>query len=37
ATGDPHYLEVGRTILNNLEKHARVPCGYAALSDISTG
>ncbi|CAF3499124.1 unnamed protein product [Rotaria socialis] len=37
ATGDPHYLEVGRTIMNNLEKHARVPCGYAALSDISTG
>jgi len=37
ATEDPHYLEVGRTILNNLEKHARVPCGYAALSDVSTG
>ncbi|UJR14515.1 hypothetical protein I4U23_001511 [Adineta vaga] len=36
ATGDPHYLEVGRTILTNLEEHARVPCGYAALSDIST-
>jgi hypothetical protein len=37
ATGDPHYLEVGRTILTNLETHARVPCGYAALSDVSTG
>ncbi|CAF2956774.1 unnamed protein product [Rotaria sp. Silwood2] len=37
ATGDPHYLEVGRTIITNLEKHARVPCGYAALSDVSTG
>ncbi|CAF3510385.1 unnamed protein product [Rotaria sp. Silwood1] len=37
ATNDPHYLEVGRTILTNLEKHARVPCGYAALSDVSTG
>ncbi|UJR32279.1 hypothetical protein I4U23_019744 [Adineta vaga] len=37
ATGDPHYLEVGRTILNNLEQHARVPCGYAAISDVSTG
>ncbi|CAF1313573.1 unnamed protein product [Adineta ricciae] len=37
ATGDPHYLEVGRTILNNLEEHARVPCGYAAISDVSTG
>jgi len=30
-------LEVGRTILTNLERHARVPCGYAALSDVSTG
>ncbi|CAF1134820.1 unnamed protein product [Adineta steineri] len=37
ATGDPHYLEVGRTILTNLEEHARVPCGYAAISDVSTG
>ncbi|CAF1186117.1 unnamed protein product [Rotaria sordida] len=37
ATGDPHYLEVGKTILTNLEEHARVPCGYAALSDVSTG
>ncbi|CAF0742825.1 unnamed protein product [Adineta ricciae] len=36
ATGDPHYLEVGRTILTNLEEHTRVPCGYAALSDVST-
>ncbi|CAF4579726.1 unnamed protein product [Rotaria sp. Silwood1] len=37
ATGDPHYLEVGKTILTNLEEHARVSCGYAALSDVSTG
>ncbi|CAF0994699.1 unnamed protein product [Didymodactylos carnosus] len=37
ATRDPHYLEVGRTIVNNLERHARVKCGYAALSDIQTG
>jgi hypothetical protein len=28
---------VGRTIITNLEKHARVPCGYAAISDVSTG
>ncbi|CAF0895398.1 unnamed protein product [Rotaria sordida] len=34
---DSHYLEVGRTILTNLEKYARVPCGCAAISDVSTG
>lgn len=28
---------MGRTIIKNLEKHARVPCGYAALADVSTG
>ncbi|KAF6033566.1 Edem2 [Bugula neritina] len=34
ATGDPHYLDVGRTVLENLEKHARVPCGFAAIKDV---
>ena len=28
---------MGRTIITNLEKHARVPCGYAALADVSAG
>ncbi|ELT95927.1 hypothetical protein CAPTEDRAFT_219288 [Capitella teleta] len=36
ATGDPHYLEVGRMVLENLEAHARVLCGFAAIKDVTT-
>ena len=37
ATGDPHYLEVGKVVIENLEAHARVPCGFAALKDVTRG
>ncbi|KAF7664734.1 hypothetical protein LDENG_00167100 [Lucifuga dentata] len=37
ATGDPYYLEAGRTILDNLNHFARVPCGFAAMKDVRTG
>ncbi|XP_061164851.1 ER degradation-enhancing alpha-mannosidase-like protein 3 [Saccostrea echinata] len=37
ATHDPHYLQVGRLIVENLNKHARVPCGFAAIKDVVTG
>ncbi|KAM5238416.1 ER degradation-enhancing alpha-mannosidase-like protein 3 isoform 1-T1 [Ctenodactylus gundi] len=37
ATGDPYYLEVGRTLIENLNKYARVPCGFAAMKDVRTG
>ncbi|XP_031431095.1 ER degradation-enhancing alpha-mannosidase-like protein 3 [Clupea harengus] len=37
ATGDPYYLEVGRTVLENLNRFARVPCGFAAMKDVRTG
>ncbi|KAI8920156.1 glycoside hydrolase family 47 protein [Powellomyces hirtus] len=37
ATGDHYYLEVGERILNDLEKMARVPCGFATLSDVVQG
>ncbi|XP_049786542.1 ER degradation-enhancing alpha-mannosidase-like protein 3 [Schistocerca cancellata] len=37
ATGDPYYLEVGRSVLRSLQKYARVPCGYAAVKDVRTG
>lgn len=37
ATGDPYYLEVGRSVLQSLQKYARVPCGYAAVKDVRTG
>ncbi|XP_078478975.1 ER degradation-enhancing alpha-mannosidase-like protein 3 [Lampetra planeri] len=37
ATGDVYYLEAGRTILDNLNRFARVPCGFAAMKDVRTG
>ncbi|VEN55361.1 unnamed protein product [Callosobruchus maculatus] len=37
ATGDPYYLEVGKNVLRSLQKYARVPCGYAAVNDVTTG
>lgn len=36
ATADPYYLEVGKTIIENLEKHARVKCGFAGIKDVRT-
>lgn len=37
ATADPYYLEVGKKVLDNLQLHARVPCGFAAIKDVKTG
>ena len=37
ATGDHHYLEVGKKVLENLNKIARVACGFAAIKDVTTG
>ncbi|KAM8930931.1 ER degradation-enhancing alpha-mannosidase-like protein 3 isoform 2-T2 [Pelodytes ibericus] len=37
ATGDPYYLQVGKTLIDNLNKYARVPCGFAAVKDVRTG
>ena len=36
ATGDPYYLEVGKHIVEKINEHARVPCGFAALKDVRT-
>ncbi|XP_063837448.1 ER degradation-enhancing alpha-mannosidase-like protein 3 [Ostrinia nubilalis] len=36
ATGDDHYLRVGRAVLKALQQFARVPCGYAAVNDVRT-
>ncbi|CAK9800571.1 ER degradation-enhancing alpha-mannosidase-like protein 3 [Anthophora plagiata] len=36
ATGDHYYLRVGRKVLKSLQTYARVPCGYAAVSDVRT-
>lgn len=37
ATGDPYYLDVGKSIMDSLERYARVRCGFAALKDVTTG
>lgn len=37
ATGDPYYLRVGQSIVEKLNAHARVPCGFAAMQDVRTG
>lgn len=37
ATGDPYYLEAAKSIIENLNKYARVPCGFAAMKDVRTG
>uniref|UniRef100_A0A8C7LMN7 alpha-1,2-Mannosidase n=1 Tax=Oncorhynchus kisutch TaxID=8019 RepID=A0A8C7LMN7_ONCKI len=37
ATGDPYYLRVGQSIVEKLNTHARVPCGFAAVQDVRTG
>jgi len=37
ATGDPYYLEVGKSVVENLDRLARVPCGFAAIKDLTAG
>ncbi|KAJ1145768.1 hypothetical protein NDU88_012052 [Pleurodeles waltl] len=37
ATQDPYYLQVGKSIVESLEQHARVNCGFAAVQDVRTG
>lgn len=37
ATGDHHYLQVGKRALKTLQQHAKVSCGYAAVNDVRTG
>ncbi|KAL3319397.1 ER degradation-enhancing alpha-mannosidase-like protein 3 [Cichlidogyrus casuarinus] len=36
ATKDPYYLEVAKHVVQNLEKYTKGPCGYCAISDLST-
>lgn len=31
ATKDPYYLEVGKHVLENLQEHSRVDCGFASI------
>ncbi|XP_052222559.1 ER degradation-enhancing alpha-mannosidase-like protein 3 isoform X2 [Dreissena polymorpha] len=37
ATGDSHYLDVGQKVIENLDVLARVPCGFAAIKDVTKG
>eukprot|EP00051_Salpingoeca_urceolata_P022994 m.384968 g.384968 ORF g.384968 m.384968 type:complete len:794 (+) comp20050_c6_seq4:476-2857(+) len=34
ATGDPFYLEVGKSIISSYQQLARVKCGFAAIKDV---
>ncbi|GMR31177.1 hypothetical protein PMAYCL1PPCAC_01372 [Pristionchus mayeri] len=34
ATRDPHYLEVAKTVMDSLNDHVRVKCGWAGVKDI---
>ncbi|XP_019849820.1 PREDICTED: ER degradation-enhancing alpha-mannosidase-like protein 3 [Amphimedon queenslandica] len=34
ATNDPFYLEVGKIVVDNLNKYARVACGFASIKDV---
>jgi hypothetical protein len=34
ATKDPHYLTLGKEMVNKLQTHARVPCGFASISNV---
>jgi mannosidase alpha-like ER degradation enhancer 3 len=36
ATGDPYYLDIGKSIIESLNRYARVPCGFAAVKDVRT-
>ena len=36
ATGDPYYLDIGKTVIENLNDFARVSCGFAAIKDVKT-
>eukprot|EP00050_Salpingoeca_kvevrii_P021851 m.116661 g.116661 ORF g.116661 m.116661 type:complete len:573 (-) comp9504_c1_seq2:202-1920(-) len=37
ATRDPLYLRIGLAILEDLQQHTRVRCGFATLHDVETG
>jgi len=36
ATGDPYYLDVGKAVIDNLDQLAKVPCGFAAIKDVTS-
>lgn len=36
STRDMHWLRVGRDIVYSLYNYTRVPCGFAAVADVTT-
>lgn len=36
ATKDPHYLEVGKEMVEKLQNFTRVSCGFASISHVMT-
>uniref|UniRef100_A0A1I7SG84 alpha-1,2-Mannosidase n=1 Tax=Bursaphelenchus xylophilus TaxID=6326 RepID=A0A1I7SG84_BURXY len=34
ATKDPHYLEVAKSVMDSMNQHVRVACGYSAVKDV---
>eukprot|EP00794_Sanderia_malayensis_P018991 gene18991-20902_t len=36
ATKDPYYLEIGRDILESIERHTKTSCGYATVRNVNT-
>lgn len=37
ATKDPIFLQIGWSVMKDLQQHNRVPCGYAGIQDVRTG
>jgi len=37
STHDHHYLEVGKKVMEAMNKFSRTKCGYAAVKDVRTG
>lgn len=36
ATNDPYYLEVGKLVVDNLNKYAKVKCGFASIKNVNS-
>ena len=36
ATKDPHYLHVGRQVMDAMNRFVKVPCGFAGVKDVRT-
>jgi len=36
ATNATFYLEFGRQVVDFLQEHCRVPCGFASIADVTT-